>query len=304
LKGRKEREIKDKNKAITKENKDLKIRVRTLETNIVDKRTENKVKMHKISNRCSHAKKINKKLKQKLHNKNVEMENKQYENLNLIKQIKAANEQINIFESEANNEHFSTKDGPRYSDDMRTCIMDLQGSDIPGNKISNVINVVSNTLFYRNPSDLPCRSTISNICDEWHVLAKQHISSTLANCQQFDIFSDGTCREGKKILDLGVHTLTGTLSLGFKSVAKENSETVAETIKETLKEFAELEQIPINKLLVQLASMMSDRSSVMKKTNAIIDDWRTLKLSEDLNETEIKKLNFFLLCCTCSFRFS
>jgi hypothetical protein len=31
----------------------------------------------------------------------------------------------------------------------------------------------------------------------------------------------------------------------------------------------------------------------MKKTNAIIDDWRTLKLSEDLNETEIKKLNFF-----------
>jgi hypothetical protein len=60
--------------------------------------------MHKISNRCSHAKKI----KQKLHNKNVEMENKQYENLNLIKQIKAANEQINIFESEANNEHFST----------------------------------------------------------------------------------------------------------------------------------------------------------------------------------------------------
>ena len=76
--------------------------------------------------------------------------------------------------------------------------MDLQGSDIPANKISNVINVVSNTLFYRNPSDLPCRSTISNICDEGHVLAKQHISETLANCQQFDIFSDGTCREGKK----------------------------------------------------------------------------------------------------------
>jgi hypothetical protein len=87
-------------------------------------------------------------------------------------------------------------------------------------------------------------------------------------------------------------------------VAKEHSETVAETIKETLKEFAELEHIPINKLLVQLTSMMSDRSSVMKKTNAITDDWRTLKLSEDLNETEIKKLNFFLLCCTCSFRFS
>ena len=75
-------------------------------------------------------------------------------------------------------------------------------------------------------------------------------------------------------------------------MAKENSETIAETIKETLKEFAELENIYINKLLVQLTSMMSDRSSVMKKTNAIIDDWRTLKLS-DLNETEIKKLKLF-----------
>lgn len=30
---------------------------------------------------------------------NVEMENKQYEHFNLIKQIKAANEQINIIES-------------------------------------------------------------------------------------------------------------------------------------------------------------------------------------------------------------
>lgn len=64
----------------------------------------------------------------------------------------------------------------------------------------------------------------------------------MANGQQFDIFSDGTCREGKKMLDLGVHTLTGTLSLGFKSVAKENSETVAKT----LEEFAELEHIPIS----------------------------------------------------------
>lgn len=44
------------------------------------------------------------------------------------------------------------------------------------------------------------------------------------------------------MLDLGVHTLTGTLSLGFKSVAKENSETVAKT----LEEFAELEHIPIS----------------------------------------------------------
>jgi hypothetical protein len=56
-----------------------------------------------------------------------------------------------------------------------------------------------------------------------------------------------------------------------------------------------VDSLPIERLSTD-TSMMSDRSNVMKKTNAIIDDWQTLKLS-DLNETEIKKLN-------CSFRFS
>ncbi|VDI62735.1 aubergine [Mytilus galloprovincialis] len=209
------------------------------------------------------------------------------------RELSVANDQLDIIQAENQNKKDSTKEGFRYSDSMRTCIMDLHGSDISANKISNVINIVSNNLFDSVPSDLPCRSTISNICDEGHVLAKHHVSETLANCQQFDIFSDGTGREGKKIIDLGVHTKSGTLSLGYKSVAREDSDTVAQTIKDSLNEFADLQSISINKLLLQLTAMMSDRSSVMKKTNEIIDEWRKLKLTEDLNENDISKLNFF-----------
>jgi hypothetical protein len=51
---------------------------------------------------------------------------------------------------------------------------------------------------------------------EWLCFAKSFndfgLTSLLVNCQQFDFFSDGTCREGKKILDLGVQTYWYTIS--------------------------------------------------------------------------------------------
>ena len=290
---KKERKIIEKNKALNRENSGLNARIRAIELDFAKKKNEKKIKIHRLSNRLSHAKKFNIKLKQKLHSQNVDLENKKFETLNLNRELSVANDQLDIIQAENQNKKVSTKEGFRYSDSMRTCIMDLHGSDISANKISNVINIVSNNLFDSVPSDLPCRSTISNICDEGHVLAKHHVSETLANCQQFDIFSDGTGREGKKIIDLGVHTKSGTLSLGYKSVAREDSDTVAQTIKDSLNEFADLQSISINKLLLQLTAMMSDRSSVMKKTNEIIDEWRKLKLTEDLNENDISKLNFF-----------
>jgi len=145
----------------------------------------------------------------------------------------------------------------RYSDELRTCIMDLQGIDIPRNKISNVIKSVSNNIFHTSV-DLPCRSTILNISDEGHMVAKQQVGETLATAENFDFFSDGTPRDGKKILDLGVHTKTATLSLGYKVIAKEDPETVSGVIKDTLIESASFQNENLNKFLLSLSAMMSD----------------------------------------------
>ena len=89
-------------------------------------------------------------------------------------------------------------------------------------------------------------------------------------------------------MDIGVHTPNPTLVLGFKPVAKEDSNTVAKVIQDSLNESASLENISVNKLLLQITSMMSDRSSVMKKTNEIFDEWR-----QDLDESDISALNCF-----------
>lgn len=180
--------------------------------------------------------------------------------------------------------------------------MDLQGTDISSNKISNVIKSVGNNIFHTSV-DLPCRSTILNISDEGHMVAKQQVGETLATPENFDLFSDGTARDGKKILDLGVHTKTATFSLGYKVIAKEDSETVSGVIKDTLIESASFQNENLNKLLLSLSAMMSDRSSVMKKTNQIIDEWRSTELRKQLNENDIEKLKKILLFCSCTFRF-
>jgi hypothetical protein len=85
--------------------------------------------------------------------------------------------------------------------------------------------------------------------DEGHLLAKHQVSEILTNSTIFYIFSDGTCRDGKKVMDIGVHTPNPTLVLGFKPVAKEDSNTVAKVIQDSLNESASLENISVNKLL-------------------------------------------------------
>jgi len=90
-----------------------------------------------------------------------------------------------------------------------------------------------------------------------------------------------------------VHTTNSTLVLSYKSVAREDSATVANVIKNYITESADIVNSPVSSLLSSLAFMMSDRSSVMKKANEILDDWRTDQLKQHQDESEIAKLNLF-----------
>ncbi|CAC5405823.1 unnamed protein product [Mytilus coruscus] len=119
------------------------------------------------------------------------IQNKEYENINLKKEMNEKNAEINVLSNEDND--VSTNNGRRYSETLRTCVMELQGNDIPTNKISNVIKVVSDHKFNASVQ-LPCRTTISDICVDVNVVAKHQVSETLANANNFNIFADGTGR--------------------------------------------------------------------------------------------------------------
>ena len=154
------------------------------------------------------------------------------------------------------------------------CVMELQSLEIPSNKVSEVIKSVSENICKMKVEKLPKRTTVQNIIDEGHFLVKEQVSEAIAESRNWDLFADGTSRDGKKIVDAGVHLADKrSLSFGFQSVAREDGETVANLLKGLIDEASEISSSTQNdskaetlsKMLNSLASLMSDRSSVMKK---------------------------------------
>ena len=192
-----------------------------------------------------------------------------------------------------------THDGQKYTDDLRKCVMQLQSLDLPCNKIGPVLDSVSTNIFHTNLNKIPSRSTVQNILDEGHFLARKQVAAEITECDNWDLFADGTSRDGKKILDAGVHLSDNrTLSLGFKTIAQEDSETVTNTVKTFLEDTAaaykpdtESQKTVITKMLSTLSSLLSDRSSVMKKYNDLFTEWRKI-IADNLPGENIADLNF------------
>ena len=175
------------------------------------------------------------------------------------------------------NRSVSTLSNRRYNDDIHTCVMELQSLEIPSNKVSEVIKSVSENICKMMVEKLVKRTTVQNIIDECHFLAKEQVSDEIVESRNSDLFADGTSRDGKKIVDAGVHLGDKrSVSFGFQFVAREDGETVANLLKGLIDEASEISSSTQNdsksetlsKMLNSLANLMSDRSSVMKKSSS------------------------------------
>jgi hypothetical protein len=63
--------------------------------------------------------------------------------------------------------------------------------------------------------------------------------SALTEAENWDLFVDCTSRDGRKILDAGVHLSDKrTLSMGFTNITKENVQTVSSTVQHTISKSA------------------------------------------------------------------
>lgn len=245
---------------------------------------EFKVKCHRLQNKVHYLKR-----KQLLEKKGVEASGK-------LKQLKQDN--INLQRTNAilnaeiqGTSDINTKDGKRYSDDMRVCVMDLAGMDIATNKIPEIIKSVGRNIFH-NAVETPCKTTVQKISDEGHVISKKHIGEKVCEASNWGVFSDGTTRDGKKIVNVGVNIGKGSYSLGYSSVAREDAATVSGVIRDTIYETAELTERVSCDLLKNLSTFMSDRAAVMKRTNIILDEWRKHELSQVLEPNEIHNVEF------------
>jgi len=184
--------------------------------------------IHRKSNQICYLKNAYIKKQDDLCKSKIDCENIKQNNIDINKQNENVLQQIN---HEKENHKISTKtDKGRFTDEMRTCILELSSLEIPTNMVVNSVGkFLSNTDI-----DAPSKTTVQNIISECNVITKQHVAEQLAESENWGVFSDGTSRDGKKIIDIGVHTDEHTYSLGYQPVAVENAETVSNVIKETI----------------------------------------------------------------------
>ena len=159
-------------------------------------------------------------LKQKCEKLKQDFTNASAENKEIVKRNSVLEKTVDDLECQlqAPDNILNVYDGSKYSDNLRKCVLQLQSLDLPCNKIGQVIDSVSSNIFHTDLNKIPSRSTLQNILDEGHVLARNQVADELLNCTNWDLFADGTSRDGKKILDAGVHLDDNrTLSLGFKA---------------------------------------------------------------------------------------
>lgn len=133
-------------------------------------------------------------------------------------------------------------------------------------------------------------STVRNIVDEGHYLAKNFIAKKIEVADNIGISRDGTTRKKEKILDTSITLSTGeVMSLGFTKVARETAEVINNVTKNQMTELAETvadadenctkEQKKktvqfIAKSLEKLSFTMSDRASNEKLADKLLNEWR------------------------------
>jgi hypothetical protein len=247
--------------------------------NIALKR-KHKTERHRLSASNTYYKNQHHDLQRDLHKTKVDLENEKQNVIALLKEVET--------QSEVEPLAIQTLTGKRYSNDIRECIMELQGLGISAVKTPHVIQTVSRSLHHCqiNNQDLPSRTTIQKIVDEAHVLAQTHATEKILETVNWDLFYDGTSREGKKVLDYGVVLGdNSTLALGFRAVAKEDSQTVSTVLKDVITNLATAGNgiDGLDSVLKKQSGVMSDRSSVNKKANGILEEWRRESTEDDVD---------------------
>ena len=182
----------------------------------------------------------------------------------------------------------------RFSDRVRQTVITLQGDgNVPATKCNFVIRTVADQLFgiHFEEKDLPCTSSSLNIADEGHVLSKFQATEKMLATQNCTIHTDGTSRGGKKFLGFQVSLDTGeTLSLGYQSVATEDSATLLDvtiTLLEEIHQLYSLDMSPqeqdeiFRELLSKITSTMTDRAAVMKAFDKKLEDYLKTTLGQD-----------------------
>ena len=270
--------------------------------------------MDTLNHKLEQAKKkvlYEQKCKSKLRVKVSKLNNDDAQNISdLEEKVHSLNSLVRDLENELETARDSLRDAKQvsfkdefgeYTLNLRVCVNNLTALEIAQDKVSPTIKTVAADLFdiHINEKELPCRKTVQNINDEGQYIAKRYIAEKLTECSNWGLNKDGTTRKKQKLLDTTVTLDSGkTVSLGFRRVANETSETISNITKCHIEELAKVavEDDPesfIQSILQKLSFYMSDRAANEKKSNVLLDEWRSEMLSNFPNGKEPQVVHHF-----------
>ena len=172
------------------------------------------------------------------------------------------------------------KDG-KYSDEIRTCIMDLLAHNVSINQIDPVIRAVLK-LSGVKCDRLPKHTVINDMLIESHAVAQCQLAEVLSKDGYNTLHTDGTTKYGHKYAGYQVTTEERTYTLGLRETADGTAQTELDTLNEILEDLSlaasasgKVSTEVGQKIIAQIKSTISDRASVEKCFNELLEQYRS-----------------------------
>ena len=213
-----------------------------------------------------------------------EVENKELkERLSELEEINIKlNEQVKQLEERPS---LVTYEDGRYTDDVRTCVIELLTHNVT---IFNVEPVIRSVLkLAKIDCDRLLKHTvINNMLAEARALSHMQLVEALTESSNNTLHSDGTTKFGHKFSGYQMSTVENSYTLGLRETSSGSASTMLGTLQEIIADIEEVstETDAGKKILANIKSTMSDRASTQKAFNDLLTDYRSGVLPQVIEE--------------------
>jgi len=169
---------------------------------------------------------------------------------------------------------------PRYTDAVRQCCIDLLAHNVGINHVSPIIKAVLETLTPLQVGRLPSPATHSVFLGEAKQLVLTQLGEELLKATDITLHRDGTTKQGQKYYGAQVATRTSTLTIGLSEVKSGSAEHCFQAVLDMLtavekstKDAGSTASV-FDEVIVKIKNTMTDRSSVEKSCNTMLESFR------------------------------
>ena len=223
------------------------------------------------------------------------------------KTIKSLEHQLESALDSAATAVLETKVEGQYTDDVRQCCLHLLSLNVGIRNVSPVIRAVL-SLVGLSAVDLPSQGLLSQMYVELKQVSALHIAEQLSGVENTTLQSDGTSKFGRSYGAYEVATPSQVFTLGVVDMHCGTAEHVLEQLKQVV---ADIDEVAVKhgksdvgkKIVGKLKNTMSDRCSVQKTFNELVEAYRSELLPDvvsgwsDLSDEEKASMmgmnNFF-----------